>query len=150
MLEIRDVQYFPDGRSVVDTIGSRRFRILKRGERDGYHTGAVEFLEDESLVGVNLESIKKLHDEVYKVSQAWFMRLPSDTKRQILLHFGPMPPVESNYLNSPNGPSWFWWMLAVLPLEPRSQLMILSMTSLPRRLNTLYRVLLHLQSSITT
>ena len=27
MLEIRDIQYFPDGRSVVDTMGGRRFKV---------------------------------------------------------------------------------------------------------------------------
>lgn len=55
MLEIRDVQYFPDGRSVVDTIGGRRFRVLRQGERDGYSTGAVEFLKDEPLIGDDLQ-----------------------------------------------------------------------------------------------
>ncbi|CAL1298668.1 unnamed protein product [Larinioides sclopetarius] len=148
MLEIRDVQYFPDGRSVVDTIGSRRFRILRKGERDGYSTGAVEFLRDEPLHANNLQDVVEMHDQVYKVSQAWFMRLPRDTKQEILQHFGPMPEIEAGYLTSANGPSWFWWMLAVLPLEPKSRLIILSMTSLPRRLKTLYRVLLHAQSTI--
>ena len=56
MLEIRDIQYFPDGRSVVDTMGSRRFRVLERGSKDGYATANVEFLQDvvpegEDLVG---------------------------------------------------------------------------------------------------
>ena len=27
MLEIRDIQYFPDGRAVVDCVGSRRFKV---------------------------------------------------------------------------------------------------------------------------
>ncbi|KAG8196255.1 hypothetical protein JTE90_023811 [Oedothorax gibbosus] len=150
MLEIRDVQYFPDGRSVVDTVGSRRFRILRKGEHDGYTTGVVEFLEDEGLIEEDLQDVKELHDQVYKFSEAWFMRLPRDTKNQILQHFGSMPEVEVNYYSCINGPSWFWWMLAILPIEPRSQLMFLSMTSLPHRLKTLYRVLLHLQSTIVT
>ena len=46
MLEIRDVQYFPDGRSVVDTVGGRRFKVLSRSSRDGYNTAKVEFLRD--------------------------------------------------------------------------------------------------------
>lgn len=56
MLEIRDVQYFPDGRSIVNTIGRKRFKVVKRGERDGYHTGAVEFLEDQPLSEFDLQS----------------------------------------------------------------------------------------------
>lgn len=46
MLEIRDVQFFPDGRSLVDCIGGRRFRVLSKGHRDGYNTANVEFLRD--------------------------------------------------------------------------------------------------------
>lgn len=46
MLEIRDVQYFPDGRSVVDCMGGRRFRVRERGTRDGYNTAKVEFIAD--------------------------------------------------------------------------------------------------------
>lgn len=46
MLEIRDVQFFPDGRSIVDTIGGRRFKVKSRGKRDGYNTAKVEFIFD--------------------------------------------------------------------------------------------------------
>ena len=46
MLEIRDIQYFPDGRSVVDTMGGRRFKVLERGTKDGYATAKVEFVHD--------------------------------------------------------------------------------------------------------
>ncbi len=46
MLEIRDVEYFPDGRSMVDTMGGRRFRILSKGHRDGYDTAKVKIIQD--------------------------------------------------------------------------------------------------------
>ena len=46
MLEIRDIQYFADGRSVVDTMGGRRFKVLDRDSKDGYATAVVEFLHD--------------------------------------------------------------------------------------------------------
>lgn len=46
LLEIRDVQFFSDGRSVVDTIGRRRFKVTQHNERDGYNTADIEYLED--------------------------------------------------------------------------------------------------------
>ena len=46
MLEIRGIQYFDDGRSVLDTVGGRRFRVVDRDTRDGYQVANVEFLED--------------------------------------------------------------------------------------------------------
>lgn len=42
MLEIRSVQMLPDGRSVVQTWGSSRFRILEKGSLDGYMVGRIE------------------------------------------------------------------------------------------------------------
>lgn len=43
---------------------------------------------------------------------------------------------------SPNGPSWCWWLLAVLPLEGRAQLPFLALTSLRDRLSGIRKVLL--------
>ena len=42
MLEIRGVQTLPDGRSIVETWGTYRFRIMERGILDGYMVGRVE------------------------------------------------------------------------------------------------------------
>ncbi|XP_077000514.1 LON peptidase N-terminal domain and RING finger protein 1 isoform X2 [Tamandua tetradactyla] len=46
MLQIRHVHFLPDGRSVVDTVGGKRFRVLTRGMKDGYCTADIEYLED--------------------------------------------------------------------------------------------------------
>ena len=46
MLEIRDVQALAAGRSAIDTVGGRRFKVLSRSERDGYDTAKVEFIQD--------------------------------------------------------------------------------------------------------
>jgi hypothetical protein len=46
MLEIRRVQMLADGRSMVETWGTHRFRILERGTLDGYMVGRVERIDD--------------------------------------------------------------------------------------------------------
>lgn len=46
MLEVRNMEFFPDGRSVVDTVGGRRFKVISRGHRDGYNTAIVEYIKD--------------------------------------------------------------------------------------------------------
>ncbi|KAI0719512.1 hypothetical protein C8T65DRAFT_635567 [Cerioporus squamosus] len=46
MLQIRNVQMLPDGRSVVETWGTWRFRIMERGMRDGYMVARIERIED--------------------------------------------------------------------------------------------------------
>ena len=42
MLEIRSVRMLPDGRSVIETWGSHRFRVMERGTLDGYMVGRIE------------------------------------------------------------------------------------------------------------
>ena len=42
MLEIKSVRMLPDGRSMVETNGVYRFRIMERGTIDGYMVGRIE------------------------------------------------------------------------------------------------------------
>ncbi|KAJ8509336.1 hypothetical protein ONZ45_g8482 [Pleurotus djamor] len=46
MLEIRSVQMLSDGRSMVETWGTHRFRIMEKGVLDGYVVGRVERVDD--------------------------------------------------------------------------------------------------------
>ncbi|WVQ73103.1 hypothetical protein IAR50_002667 [Cryptococcus sp. DSM 104548] len=46
MLEIQSVQMLPDGRSIVETVGTHRFRILEKGSLDGYTVGRTERMDD--------------------------------------------------------------------------------------------------------
>ncbi|XP_035250088.1 LON peptidase N-terminal domain and RING finger protein 2-like [Anguilla anguilla] len=142
MLQVREVKLFPDGRSVVDTIGVSRFRVLSHGQRDGYHTAKIEYLEDSKVQGEELAELVKLHDSVYEQAAAWFSSLKDNLKNQILSHFGNLPAKDLDPQGSPSGPAWSWWLLAVLPLENRAQLTILSLTSLKDRLLAIRRVLL--------
>lgn len=46
MLEIKTVQMLPDGRSMIETVGSSRFRVLETGGLDGYIVGRIEPVDD--------------------------------------------------------------------------------------------------------
>lgn len=147
LLEIRDVKFFSDGRSVVETVGRRRFRVVQHKERDGYNTGDLEYLEDVKVEGAAEEELQRLHDSVYELGLVWVNSLRPEQKQRIEGHFGPMPPKEKHLKWSPNGPSWCWWLLAVLPLEGRAQLPFLAMTSLKDRLSGIRKVLLFMSQS---
>ncbi|GCB67461.1 LON peptidase N-terminal domain and RING finger protein 3-like isoform X1 [Scyliorhinus torazame] len=142
MLEVRSVEFFSDGRSVVDTIGRRRFKVLRHSEKDGYSTADIEYLEDKKVEGEDYAELVRLHDLVYHQAYMWFGSLEQILKTRILSHFGPMPRKDTDIQASPNGPGWCWWLLAVLPLESRAQLPFLAMTALQERLNGIRRVLL--------
>lgn len=57
MLEILSLELLPDGRSFVDTVGGSRFRVLKRSQRDGYHTADIEYLEDQTVESSQFHSM---------------------------------------------------------------------------------------------
>ncbi|XP_069895943.1 LON peptidase N-terminal domain and RING finger protein 3 isoform X1 [Dipodomys merriami] len=141
ILEIRHVQFFADGRSVVDSIGKRRFKVLQQGQRDGYNTADIEYIEDQKVQGEDYIELVELHNSVYKQASTWFHSLKPSMKNRIISHFGPFPEKDDDPQINPNGPAWCWWMLAVLPLENRAQLPFLAMKSLKDRLNGISRVL---------
>ncbi|XP_021541950.1 LON peptidase N-terminal domain and RING finger protein 3 isoform X1 [Neomonachus schauinslandi] len=141
ILEIRNVQFFSDGRSVVDSIGKRRFKVLHQGQRDGYNTADIEYIEDQKVQGDDYAELMGLHNCVYEQASSWFHSLKSSLKNRILSHFGPMPEKDADPQVNPNGPAWCWWTLAVLPLESRAQLPFLAMRSLKDRLNGIRRIL---------
>lgn len=141
MLEVRNVEFFSDGRSVVNTVGGRRFKVLHRTMTDGYYTASVEFLVDQTVETSQVAQIVSLHDKVRDAAESWINEAPEALRQRILQHFGSIPLVEADWISLPNGPSWLWWLLAILPLEPKAQLMILSMTRVEKRLEAIQRVL---------
>ncbi|CAL8301558.1 unnamed protein product [Arctogadus glacialis] len=142
LLEIRNVEVFADGRSVVDCIGRRRFKVNQHRQQDGYNTADIEYLEDVKVEGAAEKDLQTLHDAVYDHALVWVNSLKPDQKERIVAHFGPMPEKDSDPQASPNGPSWCWWLLAVLPLDGRAQLPFVALTSLQDRLHGIRRVLL--------
>ncbi|XP_061649375.1 LON peptidase N-terminal domain and RING finger protein 2 [Phyllopteryx taeniolatus] len=142
MLQVQDVKFFPDGRSVVETVGVSRFKVLSHGQRDGYHTAKIEYLEDKKVEGDELVELLRLHDAVYEQASNWFTSLKDNMKTQIIGHFGHLPGKDPDPQASGSGPAWCWWLLAVLPLENRAQLTILSMSALKERLLAIRKVLI--------
>ncbi|KAG1972014.1 LON peptidase N-terminal domain and RING finger protein [Pimephales promelas] len=147
MLQIRSVHFLPDGRSVVDTIGGKRFCVLSRAMKDGYCIANIKYLEDMKVKDEEeLKKLQVLHDQVYDQARKWFQNLETRFRNQILQHFGPMPEREADIQATPNGPACCWWLLAVLPVDPRYQLSVLSMTTLKERLVKIQHILTYLQN----
>ncbi|KAI0976210.1 insulin-induced protein-domain-containing protein [Xylaria arbuscula] len=49
LLRIVNIEFFPDGRSLLETIGVSRFRITRHGLLDGYIVANIEKIDDISL-----------------------------------------------------------------------------------------------------
>lgn len=78
MLEIHSLELLPDGRSYVDTVGGSRFKVLKRGQRDGYHTADIEYLEDHKvrIIQKIKDSKLKYNNETLRTSRPSFSLPP--------------------------------------------------------------------------
>ncbi|XP_038042522.2 LON peptidase N-terminal domain and RING finger protein 1 [Anas platyrhynchos] len=143
MLEIRQLELLADGRSLVDTVGGRRFRVLRRGHRDGYNTADIEYLEDKKVAGEELQELQSLHESTYELAQR-FCEHGDVASRRLLMQHGPLPEKEEDIQASADGPMWCWWLISILPLDPSFQLRLFSSTSLRARLTQLQRILLAL------
>ncbi|KAI1085845.1 hypothetical protein F5B20DRAFT_21449 [Whalleya microplaca] len=49
LLRIVNIEYFPDGRSLLETVGISRFRVTGHGWLDGYLVGNIEKIDDISV-----------------------------------------------------------------------------------------------------
>ncbi|KAK6627100.1 hypothetical protein RUM44_009577 [Polyplax serrata] len=148
ILEIKDWVLMSNGCSILSTVGIRRFRTLSRGERDGYETARVKFLTDEPISETCLSNLKELHDKVREKAVSWVKTFNVDFKEQVISSFGTIPEVEDNWSSLPDGPSWTWWLLAILPLGPLLQVSILGTTSLEKRLRAIDKTLNQIQKTL--
>ncbi|XP_058123322.1 uncharacterized protein LOC131294412 [Anopheles ziemanni] len=158
MLDIRDCVQLGDGCSILSTVGGRRFRVLTRHEKDGYDTANVEFFEDEKIgassTGVDgtgagdaeaaeerLQLVRELHEKVLLKAIEWHQSLPESIRCEIFKSFGKMPDLEDNWEEVADGPAWAWWIIAILPLNDKLKVDILSTTSLEKRLRAIDKTL---------
>lgn len=148
LLEVCDLVRLSDGSSILSTLGARRFRVLQRGERDGYDVANVQLLRDEPTPADRLPAVRQLHSLVRAKSELWLSSMGSELRAEIERSFGVMPVVEEGWEDSCDGPTWTWYLLAVLPLGPQLQVGILSTTSVEKRLRAIDKTLDHLAQRI--
>ncbi|XP_062503487.1 LON peptidase N-terminal domain and RING finger protein 2-like isoform X2 [Corticium candelabrum] len=117
MLTVRGVQYLADGRSMVSTVGGKRFRVLSYGMLDGYGRAVVQFFSDEKVVSKpELTMLRALSVQVRGATENWFRSLSAVIKDRILSCYGELPSFDpsSDLQANDDGPDWVWWVCAVL------------------------------------
>lgn len=142
ILHIDDINVLPDGRSIIHTTAVRRFHVVSRSTSYGYNTAKVEWMHDECPnPSTELQDLEMLNADIYKMLELWFNSLTLTQQNCIFNAIGPMPRLERENLCSRDGPSWLWWALAAVPLQDKAKLIIVSMTSLAERLQSVRRFL---------
>lgn len=85
---------------------------------------------------------------MFKDANEWLQSIDEIIRQRIITHFGNMPSPEEDWINIVGGPAWTWWLLAILPLDAKAQLAILSMNSLQKRLESLQKVLRYVKTRL--
>jgi len=145
MLEIKSVQMLSDGRSMVETFGAFRFRILERGTLDGYIVGRIERIDDyppeveaeierHAMMNPNesdlpLRVIERSNQELVDVCRQFLDQLRNGTAPWVVQRlnntYGPMPADIS---------SFSFWIALVLPIDEQEKAKLLPIRSARLRL----------------
>ena len=129
MLKIKDIEFLSDGRSIVEAVSGKRFRVINCRVVDGYCKASVEWIVDESLTSLSIEeqsAVVELHDRVRSDAVAWIQSQSKSTLgRHIDNVYGSIPDVESDWIALPDGPNWLWWLTAVIPFDSDDQVLSL-------------------------
>lgn len=147
MLDIRDCLMLGDGCSILSTIGRRRFKIVSRSEKDGYYTAKIDYIHDQPIELDRLAIVQELNRNVLVRAIEWYANLSESIKSEISKSFGQMPELEPDWEQSQDGPSWVWWITAILPLKKSFQTQMLATTSLEKRLKVINKTLINYKAA---
>ncbi|EGY15492.1 ATP-dependent protease [Verticillium dahliae VdLs.17] len=75
LLRIVNAEYFPDGRSLIETIGISRFKVVRHGVLDGYMVGKIDRIDDVSIA-------EEEELEVQELQHSSLQRVASNTSQQ--------------------------------------------------------------------
>ncbi|CAE6507355.1 unnamed protein product [Rhizoctonia solani] len=145
MLEIKNVQMLSDGRSMVETYGTFRFRILERGTLDGYLVGRIERIDDyapeveaeiERIAMMNpseddlaIRGIERSNQELVDICRRFLDQLRNGTAPWVVQRlnntYGPMPNDVA---------SFSFWVALVLPIDEQEKAKLIPIRSPRMRL----------------
>jgi len=164
LLHIESMHLMPDGRSLIETVGVSRFRVLKHGTLDGYTIGKIERVDDISIAAEEaLEAQETGSSSVRSISaQDHFGAPPHHSpptssraskldrmSTQALFEMGvafvkKMRDQSAPWLHArvfqaygecPNDPAVFpWWFASVLPTADSEKYKLLMTNSVRQRL----------------
>ncbi|KAF2089866.1 hypothetical protein K490DRAFT_71590 [Saccharata proteae CBS 121410] len=155
MLQILNVQMLPDGRSLIETRGTSRFRVREYAPHDGYTIGSVDRVED-----VSLAEEERLEAEEMRIAEQELAASPPEntndattpvnrlsTRDLLLIGVSFIEKMRANsapwlhqrildaYGGPPDDPALFpYWFASILPIAEEEKYLLLQTTSVRERL----------------
>jgi len=130
---IIESQYlFPDGRSLIATLGSERFKILETWDKDGYKIARIEYIVDIPVAPEREFLVEEKFNMLKEICLNNFVSiLPSVEKK-----FGKMP--------ADNFSLFAWWLCAFIPADTKFKQELLETLDVEMRLDLLIKMALSL------
>ncbi|KAF8195870.1 PUA-like domain-containing protein [Mycena galopus ATCC 62051] len=133
MLEVRSVQMLADGRSMVETWSTFRFRILERGTLDGYTVARIERIDDvpdlpSSALNPGFDG--PTNEQLMDTCTQFLHQLRRGTAPWVVQR------LNNVYGAPPTDPAQFaYWVALVLPIDEFEKAKLLPIRSARLRLN---------------
>ena len=147
MLHIDQIHIMADGRSLIETHGVSRFRVLDWGMRDGYIVGNVERVDDISLAeeeqmearetGSPAPAANDLVAQADHLSTVELLRIGLDFIARMQAASAPWlhESLIASYGPTPDDPAAFpYWLASILPINDDEKYRLLPTTSVRERL----------------
>ncbi|CAG8476224.1 7270_t:CDS:1 [Acaulospora morrowiae] len=148
MLEIRSSEFLDDGRSMVETIGTYRFRLVERGIRDGYIVGRVERIDDidpeqelererDAIRVADINNANPINPRTYEPTISELITIARDFIESLRNGYAPwlLQRLNSTYGDMPEDPSDFsFWIASVIPIEESEKYRLLGVRSIRERM----------------
>ncbi|KAJ7180108.1 PUA-like domain-containing protein, partial [Mycena crocata] len=130
MLEVRSVQMLADGRSMVETWSTYRFRILERGTLDGYTVGRIERIDDvPDVPQLPLSPSTPTNEQLMEICTSFLQQLRRGTAPWVVQR------LNNVYGQPPADPAAFaYWVALVLPIDDYEKARLLPIRSAHLRL----------------
>jgi Lon protease-like protein len=116
MLHIENFRQLPDGRSSVETVGGRRFKVVEWGEKDAYAVANVVWLDDDHLSAEERREAAILCEEVREICEERFHTRGPPYRSAVEQQLGGMPDEDV--------PLVYWCIAANMPnlqMKPETQ-----------------------------
>lgn len=160
LLHIERIELFPDGRSLIETKGISRFRVLEYSMRDGYTVGRIQRIDDVSLPEEEALEARETagappaaDDAVGQLNHMSTQRLLEKgldfiTQARARSENWVHARILSAYGQPPTDPAIFpYWLASVLPINEDQKYLLLPTTSVRERLKITARWIQALEAS---
>lgn len=147
LLRIENVQFMPDGQSIIETRGIGRFRVKRHGQLDGYVVGNIERIEDVPLAEEERMEAEEtalppadendLEGQISRMSTRQLLMLGLEFI--LMMQARSAPWLHQRILDAYGGPpddaAFFpYWLASILPISDDAKYHLLQTTSVRRRL----------------